>query len=323
MFHKRPQLAPPNVPTDWVQSNAWISWEAPLNVVHGESHRQEAIAQFCGPRKDHGYLVPVCAILRRERNNPVDRNAIRVDIGVTQVGYIAKEFASQMSPLLDKGKCNEFTVAGVITGGAFDAPSFGVHLWLDRRVSPGPSIQIEEDIRLQFGVWWEYDPRRAATAEPTRGNEVSGTRTLKRVALGRWTAFADSELLSRVKLAREFLQTESDPLERHFAFNVLEEALYKCRDAFPSARDEFEATCEKHHQEMGQIHPGLRSLIGGVPFLPTYKQIAIMKTKSKDYAAAEDWCRCGLAVYGDDALESEGIDDLNKRLAKLINRKPT
>lgn len=317
MFHKRPQLSSPNVTDDWMQSANWVSWEPPLNVVRGESHRQEAIARFCGPLRDRGYLVPVSVTLRREPSNPVDRNAIRVDIGASQVGYIAKEFATQMSPLLDKAKCKEFTVAGVITGGAFDAPSLGVHLWLDRRVSPGPSILIEDEIRNQFEVWWEYEPKRAATAEPTRGNEVPGTRTGASIHSGRWTAFADSELVTRVKLAREFLQSETDPLERHYAFNVLEEALYKCRDAFPTALEEFESTCEEHHKEMPEIRAGLISLLSGVPFLPTYKQIAIMKTKSKQYDAAVDWCRRGLEIYEGVALESEGTDDLQSRLAKL------
>ena len=178
----------------------------------------------------------MAAALCREPNNPVDRQAIRVEVNGQQVGYIAQEFAGSMSPGLDKAKCKEFVVAGVIRGGADEAPSFGIHLWLGRRLSPGPSITVDDATRSHpdFAVTWRVE--REPHAEPSAGNEVAGVRTGASMHGGRWTALntlIDSPAV--ITAARKFLDSERDALERHYAFTVLEEALYRSRSAFPSA----------------------------------------------------------------------------------------
>lgn len=75
-------------------------------------------------------------------------------------------------------------------------------------------------------------------------------------------------------------------MERHFLCNELQELLYKCREVFASALAEYEAECIPHDSEIGAIRPLLISVLGGVPFLPTYKQATIMEHKAKDYAAS-------------------------------------
>ena len=154
MFHRRQKLADPNSPNDWASSGVWRSWDAPLNVVRGESRRQDALHAICGEPRKQGYLVPVGAKLRREPRNPADKNAIRVEVGGELVGYLARELSEQMSPVLDKFNCREFAVAGIIRGGSSRAPSLGVHLWLGRRLSPGPNIQLDDTLTEQFLPAW-------------------------------------------------------------------------------------------------------------------------------------------------------------------------
>jgi hypothetical protein len=320
MFHKRPKLAEPNTPATWAETGAWRGWEPPLNVVRGESRRQDVLARYCGPPNQHGYLVPIGATLCREPGNPVDRNAIRVEVDGAQVGYIAEEIAAQMSPLLDRGKCAKFSVAAVIRGGAVNAPSLGMHLWLGRRITPGPNVVLDQSARgdANYAVRWRDEairPPAASTDGPQR--DVAGVHTGGSVHAGKWTGIDQRDLLVTIKAAREFLRLEADPLERHFAYNLLEEALYKCRDTISGALEDFQVVCEQHHQEMAVIRPALIAFFGRIPLLPTYRQMAIARGKAGDRTAAADWCQRGLDVYGDDALEIGSLEDLRKRLAKL------
>lgn len=64
-------------------------------------------------------------------------------------------------------------------------------------------------------------------------------------------------------------------------FNELETVLYQSREVFGSALVEFEDCCIKHDAEMDSIRPLLIGSLGGVPFLPTYKQDPVAKAASK------------------------------------------
>jgi len=123
--------------------------------------------------------------------------------------------------------------------------------------------------------------------------------------------------LAAIKSSRKLLEVRRKPIDRHFAFNELEEALYKCRSLISGALEDFEATCEQHHSEMNAIRPALIRDGGGIPMLPLYRQMAIMKAKAKDYDGAVRWCIRGLDVYANDALRQEDVRDLKQRLAKL------
>jgi hypothetical protein len=326
VFGRRYKLADPNAPSNWSSSGLWRSWEAPLNVVRGESHRQEALHAMCGSPRAQGYLVPVETNLRREPTNPVDKNAIRVEVRGEHVGYVAREIAAQMSPALDKAKCREFAVAGIIRGGSPHAPSFGLHLWLGRRLSPGPQIQFDDSFyhHGDFVIAWPPregegdDSPRPSSSRPSRpSGEV---RTGASSHTGKWGEIDQNNPIATLKSSRDFLETETNPIERHFAFNVLEEALYKCRGLISGALEDFEAVCEQHHSEMKSIRPALMTFFEGIPMLPLYRQMAIMKVKAKDYQAAVDWCLRGLEVYGNDALRQDGVQDLRQRLAKLNHK---
>jgi len=253
----------------------------------------------------------------------VDRNAIRVEIEDAHVGYIAEEIAAQMSPLLDKAKCGRFSVAGVIRGGAVDAPSLGLHLWLGRRITAGPIIVIDPSAQAHdnYAVRWrgpEDRPTAISTSGPQR--DVAGVHTGGSAHGGRWRGIDQRDSFVTIRGAQEFLRSETDALERHFAYNLLEEALYKCRDTISGALEDFQTICEQHDQEMTDIRPALMSFFGRIPLLPTYRQMAIARSKAGDRVAAADWCRRGLDIYGDDALEIGPLEDLQKRLVKLTAR---
>lgn len=132
----------------------------------------------------------------------------------------------------------------------------------------------------------------------------------------RWLEDLPTDRLVAIKQLRNMLAGETDPVERHFMYLELEKLLYKSRDVFESALDEYEATCLAHDSEMESIIPRLQEELGGIPGLPTYKQAAIMKQKAHDFEGALWWAERGLALYGDDPIRLDYVEDLQKRVGK-------
>ena len=130
-----------NVPPDWLQSALWRSWDSPLNLIRGESRHQDVFLRRWSINPTTQHWLPVAVSLIREPKNPVDTNAIRAELDGEQVGYLAREVAEVFSPQLDRAGRKQFTVAGVVCGGSAQAPSFGLHVWLDKRLSEGPSFE--------------------------------------------------------------------------------------------------------------------------------------------------------------------------------------
>ncbi len=323
MFHK-PKLATPNVASGWKESKDWASWEPPLNAVHGASHRQDALWSICGSQglKRGGYTTFADVLIAREPNNPVDRSALRVTVDDLHVGYVAREIAEQLSPGLDKAKVRDFTVPGVVRGGSPEAPSLGIHLWLSRRITSGPEISIADDVARseRFRVAW-----RPVTDSSTKGNEpsgddVPGVYTGGSQHGGRSSEIEVSDREVAIRRLREFLMTETDSLERHFAFNNLEESLYKVRDRAATLLSEYRDACEQHHSEIDVIRAALITKFGGLPFIPMYKQMPILLTKQQEWPLTIEWCERGIQVYGQDCLERQWPEDLAKWMAKLRTR---
>jgi hypothetical protein len=74
------RFAPINVPDDWRESEVWRLWEAPLNVVHGESFHQAALWVIAGKNDGQCRFVPVKARLVREPWNQHGAEAIRIEV---------------------------------------------------------------------------------------------------------------------------------------------------------------------------------------------------------------------------------------------------
>lgn len=163
-------LAPTNLDPHWYSSDGWLAWEAPLNLVVGESYRQEVLLALTGPPRQGGYLVPVPVMLCRETDNQYDQWAARVEAGGQQVGYLSRELAARVGPVIDVLGCAEFSVAGVIRVGSPDAPSLGVHLWPARRLTPGPTLELfipaDREVSWPPGFSEENTRRRRTSRRP-------------------------------------------------------------------------------------------------------------------------------------------------------------
>lgn len=149
-----------------------------------------------------------------------------------------------------------------------------------------------------FGMWMEYDH---ADFVVTQGDP-------------RWRERIPSDQLAAIKYLRDTLDTEDTALDRHFLYLELEKLLYKSRNVFASALDQYREAAEWHDDEMGLIRPALMAEFGGIPSLPTYRQMAIVEQKEHDYEAALDWAKRGLALYGNDALADDNVEDLKVRI---------
>ncbi len=148
----KPNLADPNVPADWIEQRAWLAWEAPRNLVAGEASYLAALARIAGQPCDEGYCFPTPVMFIREPTNAYDGNALRAEVGGELVGYLRRALAANLAGPLDQVRCSSFGVAGLIRGGSTTAPNLGCHVWIDRRVTPGPKIELDMDD--EWSVAW-------------------------------------------------------------------------------------------------------------------------------------------------------------------------
>jgi hypothetical protein len=116
------------------------------------------------------------------------------------------------------------------------------------------------------------------------------------------------------------LETDPDPIDRHFQFAELESRLYRCRDLFPEALDEFDEACQRHDAEMHTICEAFRAKWAKLPLLETYKQMAIRQQKRKDWQACLWWAERGLELYGNDAAREDAVEDLLKRRNRALSK---
>jgi rubrerythrin len=115
---------------------------------------------------------------------------------------------------------------------------------------------------------------------------------------------------------RKLLEAENDPIDRHFMLAELGGCLYRCRAAFSSALEEFDAVREQHHVEMeATIRAALYAKFESVPLVEMYRQATIRWQKAHDWERMETWAKRGLAMYGENPARPEAVEDLAKRLA--------
>ena len=151
-FRPKTLLSEGNVPSDWIQTALWMEWEPPRNYVAGEASYEAALAAIAGPTCDEGYLIPSVVQLVREPRNPYDGNAFRAEVDGKLIGYLRRHLAAQLARSCDGARCVSFTIPGIIRGGSRGAPNIGCHIWLDRRLGPGPEITLGAD--PDFDVAW-------------------------------------------------------------------------------------------------------------------------------------------------------------------------
>jgi tetratricopeptide (TPR) repeat protein len=130
-----------------------------------------------------------------------------------------------------------------------------------------------------------------------------------------WMNDLPADDICAVTMLRQLLAHDEDPLDRHFMYAYLETLLYRSRDAFASALEEYDQACNHHDAEMDGIRQAFVTKWGQVPVLETYRQMAIRQQKAKNFEQALWWADRGLALYGESAARPEAVEDLRQRSA--------
>ena len=277
-----------------------------LEVV-GESHRQENLWRVLGGqhRPEVHVRMDVYAMLVAEDGNPYDANAVSVWIDGLMVGYLPRDQARRLRPgllALQEREGKAIALRGVIVGGGMrdDGPGrLGVFLRYDPK-----------DFRLSFPSPALYADARLCAA---LGDDLASSKDSPFNLV--WMHDLPDDDIRAIKVLRKALTTESNVIGRHFIYAELEAALYRCRDAFTSALDDYDQACKQHDGEMDSIRSACMAHWGKVPVLNTYRQMAIRQQKQHEYGQALWWAERGIALYGDDAARPEAVDDLRKRAA--------
>jgi hypothetical protein len=286
-----------------------------LEIV-GESNYQDALWRICGGRPGSRVQYQVVALLVPEPDNPHDPNAICVHIDGHRVGYLSRGTAVEYGPglyRLMQASGGYVQLYGVIVGGGY---------YDDR---PG-----------MLGVWLQHDPADfglAARQAPPPARPTSGGGTMRTGFSDAWASDIadDSYDLSwyddlpeadrpAIAMLRGLLATDPDPIDRHFQFAELEARLYRSRDLYETALDEYDAACQAHDAEMDIICKAFMEKWGKVPLLGTYRQMAIRQQKKKDWRACLWWAERGLTLYGNDAAREEAVEDLLKRRNRALTK---
>lgn len=247
--------------------------------------------------------MDVYALLLAEDGNPYDANAVSVWIDGLMVGYLPRDQARRLRPgllALQERQGKPIALEGVIAGGGI------------RNDGPG-----------RLGVFLRYDPEDFGLAAPRKapcadarlcaalGDDLAGSKDSPYNLV--WMHGLSDDDVHAIKVLRDALVTESNIIGRHFIYTELEAALYRCRDGFTSALDDYDKVCKQHDAELDGIRSACLAYWGKVPVLDTYRQMAIRLQKQHDYSQALWWSERGIALYGDVAARAEAVDDLRMR----------
>lgn len=247
MFRRKWSLAEANVSGDWLDSDSWRGWEAPCNLIRGEHYRLQSLEKLAGTPRPGGYLIPCVVTFVRESQNPHDSNAIRALVALDQVGFMAKEIAAQLSPLLDRAGCSEFGLAGLIRGGSHDFQNLGVHVWPTRRLTPAPIIDIEPSAGFQVR-WppqqWEGDPSFATSTETSTGDRDLPGQSESKDPPGHFGGKHYTEYVEDIKA-----------LKRHGALDEAEQLLLNLVEAVEAeAKTEGWGVAPWYYEQLAVIH---------------------------------------------------------------------
>jgi hypothetical protein len=304
---RRPASNPDQRPA-WIRAGMEVQLcegHEDLDVV-GEASYQDNLWQVVGGRRvpDDRVRVDVDAVLVAETGNPYDANAVSVWVQGLKVGYLARGDARRYRPgllALEQKHGKPIALAGAIVGGGI------------RPDGPG-----------RLGVFLDHDPadfglRPTAPPPPPSSRMWSGRSDALATDQAddaydlSWMHDLPADDLRAIKTLRQFLARESDAIDRHFMHVHLEALLYRSREVFASALDEYDQACRQHDAEMDGIRAAFVAKWGQVPVLETYRQMAIRQQKAKNFEQALWWAERGIAIYGADCARPEAMEDLHKR----------
>jgi hypothetical protein len=276
-----------------------------LEVVGEASYQDNLWRVVGGGGSSHDRVrVEVYAVLVAEMDNPYDAHAVSVWVQGLRVGYLSREDARRYRPgllALEQQHGKPIALAGAIVGGGMRAD--------------GPG---------RLGVFLDHDPADFGLRPlaPSRGSR-SAMRTGLSDALATdqaddsydlgWMGDLPADDLRAIKSLRQLLERETDSIDRHFMHAHLQALLYRSRDVFASALDEYDQACRQHDVEMDGIRAAFMAKWGQVPVLETYRQMAIRQQKARNFEQALWWAERGIGIYGADCARADAVDDLQKR----------
>jgi len=285
-----------------------------LEIV-GELAYQADLWQLCRGSVGDRIRCDIVAVLVPEPANPYDPNAIAVQIDGYVVGYLPRATAQEYLPALKDMMTRRgayVALRGVIVGGGY--------------YDDGPG---------RLGVWLEHDPAdfgaHPASSRPGLPGYTGTAGVMRTGFTEAWLTDADDDSYDlswfnelpeadrpAIAKLRELLAVDPDPIDRHFQFAELETRLYRSRELYESALDEYDETCVRHDAEMESICAAFMAKWGKIPLLDTYRQMAIRQQKKKDWQACKWWAERGLALYGQRAAHEEAVEDLVKRRNRAL-----
>ena len=274
-----------------------------LEVV-GESFHQDALWKIVGGRRAEPIRFDTHAVLVPEPDNPYDHNAVQVWIGGSPVGHLSRSDAMAYLPglqlLMSTGTSHLVALHGQIVGGGQRGDGLGfLGVFLDHDPADFGLARHHVSLgHLRTGLSSALE-----TDQADDSYDLSWYRTLS----------AQDGLA--VRELQALLRDECSPIARHYMMSELEHRLYRARLSSPAALDEFDSACRQHDDEMENIRPALIEKFGAVPMIGMYRQAAIRCQKAKLWETARGWAERGIAVYGENAVRSEVVDDLRKRAA--------
>lgn len=285
-----------------------------LDVV-GESYQQENLWALVGGRTQEKVRLDVIGYLIPEPENKYDPNAIGVWIQGLKVGFVAKELAREIVDdvlrLMSEQSGKLIGLRGVIAGGGqYDDGPGQLGAFLEYPAHQfGQNVSLPDSQNIGAGLMNSGHSSAMMTDEIDDSYDLS------------WAATLSQDPSKRILDLRKVLETNLEPLSRHFAYIWLEDILYHYKDVFPDALAQYDEVCEKHAEELQtSIRAAMITKWGKLANLQVHRQSSIRHAKSKDLKKALYWAELGLRTYGEDAFKEEWVLDLKKRVATLTAR---
>jgi hypothetical protein len=278
-----------------------------LEVVGEASYQDNLWRIVGGPSSPNDRVrMEVHAVLVAETDNPFDANAVSVWVQGLRVGYLSREDARRYRPgllALEQQHGKPIALAGAIVGGGM------------RVDGPGRLGVFLDHDPADFGLRPMAPPRASGSARRTGLSDAVATDEADDAYDLSWMGDLPADDLRAIRMVRQLLGGEADPIDRHFMHAHLEALLYRSRDVFDSALDEYDQACRQHDSEMDSIRATFMAKWSQVPVLETYRQMAIRQQKVKNFEQALWWAERGIAIYGTDCARPEAVDDLRQRAA--------
>jgi hypothetical protein len=278
-----------------------------LDVV-GEASYQDNLWRIIRERRSPDGRVheEVYAVLAAEPDNPYDANAVAVWIQGLKVGYLSREDARRYRPgllALERQHGKPIALAGAIAGGGMRADG------------PGRLGVFLEHDPVDFGLRPMQMSPPSGSAMRTGLSDALATDAVDEAYDLSWMSDLPLDDLRAIKMLRQLLGRETDAIDRHYMHAHLQILLYRSREVFASALDEYDQACRRHDAEMESIRVAFMAKWGRVPVLELYRQMAIRQQKAKNFEQALWWVERGIAIYGTDCARPEAVEDLQKRAA--------